>query len=129
MIKQGVVLVLLTVVAVFFQMELSHVVNGVLFIHRLVAELLHAVFSDGDVGLLIQRTVALLIIPLLCGALMAILLWLFKRPKMPTVMTVIWVVWLVFLVTMIAVQSPHRKAAVHQSAKQIADMTNIYRKI
>lgn len=123
MIKQIVLIILLTVVAILFKDQLSQVLDSIVYVHNYIANLLHIIFSDDNVGLLIQDMIALLLIPIVCGLVVASVYWLIKRGKMPHTATVIWVVWLILLVTMVAQNSivttkmaRQTKASLHASA-------------
>ncbi|OGO94584.1 MAG: hypothetical protein A3F10_04130 [Coxiella sp. RIFCSPHIGHO2_12_FULL_42_15] len=106
MTKQIILIILLSVVTILFQEQLSHVLDSVVFVHNRIAEALRLIFADDNVGRLIQDMIALLLIPVICGLLVASVFWLIKRAQMPHIMAIIWVVWLVLLVTMIAQNTP-----------------------
>src|SRR3990167_10236381 len=120
MTKQIILIILLSVVTILFQEQLSHVLDSVVFVHNRIAEALRLIFADDNVGRLIQDMIALLLIPVICGLLVASVFWLIKRAQMPHIMAVIWVVWLVLLVTMIA-QSPPTTARMAERASQPAE--------
>ncbi|WP_267257021.1 hypothetical protein [Coxiella endosymbiont of Ornithodoros maritimus] len=101
MIKQFILLVLLSLAAIFFRIELSYVLDGLVYIHNYIARTLHLIFSDDPAGRLIQNMVSLLIIPVVAGFVVATAFWLIKRMVMPHMMAVIWVLWLILLTTMV----------------------------
>jgi hypothetical protein len=102
MAKHIVLIILLSVGTIIFKTELSHVLDSVVYVHNQIAQALHLIFSDDNVGRLLQDIFALLLIPLVCGIVLGTVFWLIKRSQMPNMMAVVWVVWLVLLVTMIA---------------------------
>lgn len=102
MLKQVILVILLSVLSIMFKSQLSHALDAVVGFHNLLASKLHIIFSDDEVGLLIQDMIALLLIPLLFGGVVTASFWLFKRSSMPHMMGVFWVLWLVLVVTMIA---------------------------
>lgn len=102
MVKQVILIVLLSLVAIFFRSEISHLLNAVVYAHNAVAKLLHFIFSDDTVGKLIQNVIALLFLPFVAGLIVALIFWLVKRATMPHIMAVVWVLWLVLLITMLA---------------------------
>lgn len=102
MLKQVIVILLLTVLSIMFKSQLSHALDAIVGFHNYLASTLHVIFSDDEVGRLIQDMIALLVIPLLCGLLVTLGFWFVKRAAMPHMMAVIWMVWLVLIVTMIA---------------------------
>lgn len=105
MIKQILLIILLSAAAIFFQSELSHVIDFFVNAHQYVDKTLHSIFSQGQVGQLIQDMISLLILPFLGGLLLAALFWLVKRTSMPHTMGVVWVLWLVLLISLL-VQAP-----------------------
>ena len=102
MFKQVMVILLLSVVVIFFKNQLAHVLDWLVAAHNYFAQKLHFIFSNDRIGRIIQDLIALLIIPILCGFLVLAIGWIIKRGAMPHVMVVVWTVWLVLLVTMVA---------------------------
>lgn len=102
MVKQIVLIILLSVFALFFRVELGHVLDAIVLLHNKIYQLLHVIFSDGSIGSIIQNLISLLILPCLGGLIVALVFWLVKRSAMPHIMAVVWILWLVLLVTMIA---------------------------
>lgn len=102
MIKQIILIILLSACAIFFKTQLSHILDGLIYVHNYIAVSLHMIFSDDAVGRLIQDMVSLLIIPLVGGLLVAMVFWMFKREAMPHTLSLVWVVWLILVITMIA---------------------------
>lgn len=102
MAKQVILIVLISVVAILFQTELSHLLDILVMIHNFIGRQLHVIFSDDTVGSMIQNLISLLILPCLGGAVVASVFWLVKRVAMPHIMGVVWVMWLVLLTTMVA---------------------------
>lgn len=106
MIKQIILIILLSVVAIFFHHQLSHVLNGLVYAHHYITKALQTIFSEGHTARLIQEIISLLILPFLGGLIVAIIFWMSKRSAMPYAMAVIWILWLVLLVTMVAQNTP-----------------------
>ncbi len=98
MVKPLIALLVLTTAAVFFSQELVSLLNALIYLHTMITHALDIAFSKGNIGVLIQSVVALLVIPLLAGLLVAGLHWLFKRNSPSHTMSIIWVVWLVMVV-------------------------------
>lgn len=106
MIKQILLIVLLSLVVIFFRNQLTHVLDGLIYVHNYINKPLQLIFSQGHVGRLIQEMISLLMLPLLAGLVLFLIFWIVKRTSMPHVMVVVWVVWLVLLVTMVAQNTP-----------------------
>lgn len=102
MVKQAILIILLTVAAVFFKAQLSHVLDALISLHNTIAASLTKIFASDDDGLLVQNIIALLLIPLVLGGLVGLVFWFVKHEMMPHTMLVIWFVWLVLVTTMIA---------------------------
>jgi len=102
MFKQVLVILAVTIATIFFKNQLSHVLDILVSAHNYVGQKLHLIFADDKIGRIIQDMLALLLIPILCGLLVAAIFWLMKRGAMPQVMMVVWSVWLVLLVAMVA---------------------------
>lgn len=102
MIKQTILIILLSACAIFFKTQLNHLLDSLIYVHNYIAISLHMIFSDDAVGRLIQDMISLLLIPFVCGLVVAIVLWMFKRQAMPHTLSLVWVVWLILVITMIA---------------------------
>lgn len=102
MLKQFILIILLTVAAVFFKSQLSHVLDWLISVHNQIATVLTKIFASDDDGRLVQDIIALLLIPILLGGVVGVIFWFIKHEMMPHMMLVIWFVWLVLLTTMIA---------------------------
>lgn len=102
MAKQIILIILLTLAAIFFRPQLSHVLDMLVYLHNSIAGTLARIFSGNDIGRLLQDVIALLLIPLVLGGIVGVAFWLIKREMMPNVMMIVWVIWLVLLTTMIA---------------------------
>ena len=102
MFKQIILIIVLSLTAIFFRVEISHLLNILVYLHNQVSHLLHMIFSEGVTGRMIQNLIALLIIPFVFGLIVGIIFWLVKRATMPHIMAVVWALWLILLVTMLA---------------------------
>jgi len=100
MVKHVVLLIILSIAAVFFHTELGYAVNVLLSFHKEVASMMGTIFSNGPIGLVVQAVLSLLIIPIVVGLIVAFLLWLFKKSVLPHTMLTIWVVWVILLVAL-----------------------------
>lgn len=107
MAKQLILLILLSACAVLFQNQLGAFLNALVYVHAGITQALQIAFSEGNIGVLIQNVIALLLLPLVFAIIIATIYWLFKRTPMPQTMAIIWVVWLVLAVAIIAKQTPN----------------------
>lgn len=102
MLKQSILIIVLSLIAIFFRVELSHALDLLVRAHNSVSHLLRLVFADDAIGRTIQNLIALILIPTFCGLIVGLGFWLVKRGTMPHIMAVVWVLWLILLVTMLA---------------------------
>jgi xanthosine utilization system XapX-like protein len=117
MLKQVILIVVLSLIAIFFRVELSHLLNALVYVHNQVSHLLHMIFAEGATGRVIQNLISLLIIPFVCGLIVGVVFWLVKREAMPHIMAVVWVLWLILLITMLAQTGMGGKTTVNRMAK------------
>lgn len=103
MAKHFIFLIGLSIVAVFFRTEVAYVVHGAIYLHDRLVSYLTLVFSGGRWGQLIELGLALFIIPVALGGIIAGVYWLFKRILMPFMMEIIWILWFILL-TALALQ-------------------------
>lgn len=102
MTKQIILLILISIVAMFLQHQLVYVLHGLLYLHHLIASCLAMFFSNGPVGRAIQGIISLIVVPGLAGGLAALVFWLIKHVSMPHAMGTVWIVWLIMLITILA---------------------------
>lgn len=95
-------LVAFSLAAVFFKGQLVHILHGLLAIHDRIANGLGIIFSNDEVGRVLQSVLALLFIPIVLGIVCTMAHWFLKQMHFPHTMTVIWVTWTVLLVTMLS---------------------------
>lgn len=107
MLKGTIVLIIVSVLAMFFQTELGHVLRYLLMIHDKIADGLAVVFSNAPAGRVIQETIALIIIPVVLGAVAALVWLMVKRNEMPHLVMTIWIIWTILLVAILSQPSIH----------------------
>ncbi|MDF1760191.1 MAG: hypothetical protein P1U40_06610 [Coxiellaceae bacterium] len=103
MVKHFVLLIIVSIIAVFFRTEVSYVIHGLLMVHDKIVHGLGVVFSGGQWGQLIELSFTLFIIPVVIGLIVMGIYWLIKRTQLPRMMELIWIVW-VILLTALALQ-------------------------
>lgn len=102
MLKQILLILLFSLIAVFFKSFLAQGVHGLLHLQSHLNSWLSVVTFHGSAGRIIHATLLLFILPLVCG-LLAWLIFRFVRGHnhyFPAV--VAWVVWLISLVVMLS---------------------------
>ena len=107
MLKGLIVLIVVSVVAIFFQTQLSFVLHYLLKVHDAVADGLAIVFSNAPAGRVMQETIALIIIPIIIGAVAALVWLMVKRNEMPHLVGTVWIIWTILLVAVLLQPSIH----------------------
>src|SRR3990167_4577894 len=91
MFKNILMLVCLSVAAIFFQSQLLGVLHFVTSIHDQLAKGLGMIFSLNTAGEMVQSVLALLLIPAVIGVIFGIAHFFIKQEHFPHTLTVIWV--------------------------------------
>tara|TARA_B100000965_G_scaffold37936_1_gene27994 strand:- start:29 stop:355 length:327 start_codon:yes stop_codon:yes gene_type:complete len=98
--KQMIVFLFLSVICVYMSTQLSHIFSKLLQVDVALSGMIGKVTSHlGDWGVILNRVLALIVIPILAGGVVAAVFWFVKHVSMPHTMLVVWVTWLVMLVT------------------------------
>jgi hypothetical protein len=109
MIKQAFLLIVLSILLVFFPSEFQHVLRFFLYVHNKLAMALGMIFSVDSLGTILQSVLALLIIPVVLGGLFSLIYYFIKHKQFSHTMTVIWVCWAVLLAVVLS-QPVHMKS-------------------
>lgn len=123
MYKHILMLVGLSVAAIFFQDQLMHVLQFFMYVHAQLANGLGVIFSVDAVGEVVQSVIALLLIPAVVGILMAIAHFFIRKQHFPHTLTVIWVCWAVLLAAVLSQTgrvTNHETCLPGQRAHQVA---------
>lgn len=97
MAKHFIILIVLSILAVFFRTEVAFILHGALNVHDQLVSFLGNIFSGGQWGQLIELGLALFIMPAFIGGVVAGIFWLFKRNMLPYMMETIWILWFILL--------------------------------
>ena len=127
MFKHILLLIALSVAAVFFQTQLLAILNFFLNIHNTIAHGLGSIFSLNSVGEVVQSVFTLLLIPVVIGVIVAVAHFFIKQQQFPHTLHVIWVCWAVMLAAIVS-QTGHvtnQSAQEIQSARQLAQTAKI----
>jgi hypothetical protein len=101
--KQLIVLILLSIIAVFFKTQLGYILHLLSWLHQQFTYGLGTSLGNGLLARKIQAILALLIPPLFIGLLVGFFSYIFKRRITPYLMTVVWIVWIILLIIMLRV--------------------------
>ena len=121
MLKSILLLVGLSVGAIFFQNQLLAALHFLLQVHNSIAKGLGSVFSLDSAGEVVQSVLALLVLPVAIGIIMAIAHFFIKQEHFPHTMSVVWIAWAICLISVLS-QAGHvtnQSAQEIQSAKQV----------
>ena len=102
MVKQLILIVLASILAVMFQSQIIHGLNILVMAHNQEAASLAGIFSGDHTGRMIQGVIAVVLLPVGVGAVLSGGYWLVKKQMMPHTLTVVWVLWTVLITTLIA---------------------------
>lgn len=102
MLKHILLLIGLSIAAIYFQDQLMAVLKFFMYVHMQLANGLGAIFSVDKVGEVVQSVIALLLIPAVLGVLLAIAHFFIKQQHFPHTMAVIWVCWAVLLAAVLS---------------------------
>jgi flagellar biosynthesis protein FlhB len=102
MFKHILLLVGLSVAAIFFQDQLMHALKFFMYVHNQLANGLGVIFSVDKVGEVVQSVLALLLIPIVIGVVLALAHFFIRKQHFPHMMTTIWVAWAVLLVSVLS---------------------------
>ena len=115
MFKHILVLVGLSVAAIFFQNQLLGILHFIMKIHDQIADGLGMIFSVSAVGEMVQSVLALLLIPVVLGVLVATAHFLIKQVHFPHTLHVIWVCWAVLLAAILTQEGHVSNHVIHMS--------------
>ncbi len=95
MLKQIIVIILLSLAITVGMPYAQQGLQYLLLAHDWVADVLTGVFSGGQAGNIIRNLLTLLAIPVLVGLVPTIIYWIAKRKWFPYFMDIVWIIWLV----------------------------------
>ena len=102
MFKHVVLLIGLSVAAIFFQDQLMAALRFFMLVHTELAKGLGDIFSVDKIGEIVQSVFALLLIPVVVGVLLSVLHLFIRKHQFPHTMTTIWVAWAILLVSVLS---------------------------
>ncbi len=95
MLKQIIAIIVLSVAIILSLSYAQQAIQLLVAAHDWISNLLTDVFSGGQAGNLARGLIALLALPVLVGAIPALIYWMIRRHWFPYFMEVVWIVWLV----------------------------------
>lgn len=106
MIKHVLALITVSILIVLFMPYAQQGVQGLVYAHDWVSDILTEVFSGGQAGNIVRSLIGLLALPLFAGLIPAGIYWLIRKSWLPCFMEIVWVVWLVQAGALIIIYSP-----------------------
>lgn len=98
MLRQVMIVVLLSAVAVLFSHQLNQLLHGIASFHQLLAHTFENIFAGGELGRFMRELFALLIPPFFIAAVMELLMRLIKHDSNRYPSYGLWISWIVLLV-------------------------------
>ena len=103
MLKQLVLMIALTILILFFQPAFHSGLGYFVSLHHFVLTHLDQIFKNSQIGHYVQQVIALMIIPLALGLILAGSEWVIRRRTNPHVMLAIWWIWLILVTALLAI--------------------------
>ncbi|MCX7120648.1 MAG: hypothetical protein NTZ67_02555 [Gammaproteobacteria bacterium] len=100
--KNFIMLIALSVAAIFFQTQLMHVLQFLMYVHAQLAKGLGVIFSLNAVGEVVQSVLALILIPVVLAIIVGVAHFFIRQHHFPHPMTLIWVCWAVLLASVLS---------------------------
>jgi hypothetical protein len=97
MVKQFVLIIILSAVAVYFMKEFTAVLIFLGHAQTFLVNKINTILPATAIYKLISQAVVVIIVPIIIGFLFAFVYWLFKRKEMPRLMEVVWILWIISL--------------------------------
>jgi|GEM_PF-2146937 len=98
MLKQVIIVVLLSMLAIVFAHQLNQVLQLVVTFHHLLAQTFESIFAGGKLGRFMRDLFALLIPPLFLAAIIELIARLLRQESTRYAVYGLWILWLILLV-------------------------------
>lgn len=98
MLKQVASLIIASIIILFLSPYIAKGFGWLDYFYTWLYHLSGTIFSNNDIGSLLQKLVALLLIPLVCAGLPAGIYYMIYRKTMPYLIQLIWVIWIIVAV-------------------------------
>ena len=102
MLKQILLLIVFSVLAVIFKNQLAVVIKIMLLLHTQISHVLVVIFAFDKVGEIVQSVIALLLIPVVIAVLVAVAHFFIRQAHFPHIVPVIWALWAVLLTALVS---------------------------
>lgn len=101
MIKQIVILIVLTIIIILTRHYFAIALNSLWQLQNMILTHLNSVFSTGQVGTFLKSLIAFLAVPFIVGIVVGSIYALMKKQQLGKLMHVIWAVWLIMATLLI----------------------------
>jgi flagellar biosynthesis protein FlhB len=98
MLKQVLLAVLLSVIAVFFAHQLNQALQLLVSFHQILVHTMESIFAGGRLGYFIREVVALLLPALFVAAIIELILRLVRYDNSRYTSYGMWITWIILLV-------------------------------
>ena len=99
--KHLVTLFILSLIIVIFKAEVSYVISWLFSFYLHMLNWLSYIFSMGSIGLILQKTVSLFLIPLIIAGIITGIFYAFRKKTLAVAPEIAWAVWLAMIVIVI----------------------------
>ena len=100
--KNILLLIVLSVIAIYFQTQLMDVLRFLMYVHAELAKGLGVIFTVNAVGEVVQSVIALLLIPAVIAVLFGIAHFFIRQHHFPHIIAFVWVCWAVLLAAVLS---------------------------
>lgn len=101
MIKHLLYMIGLTIVILLLMPYCHSALNQLVALHQFTLSHLNQIFTQGKIAFHIQQVVAVILIPLCIGLIIAGIEWTIRRRINPGLLLTVWAIWLVLITTLI----------------------------
>jgi hypothetical protein len=100
MIKHILAMVALSLLMVLGLTYYHQALQMLLGFHDSLSRLLGHIFAGSSIGRLLQHGLALLLVPLVIGAVAGLIYWVIRKSQSPHVVHFTWIVWIILATTL-----------------------------
>lgn len=101
MFRNILLLLVASILVVFFLHELAYVLHAVIYIYNVIIKFLGLLFASDRWGILAKGVLGLLLISIIIVGIPALIYGLFTRREMPGFEMLVWIIWTVVAVCVV----------------------------
>ncbi len=101
MLKHIVIAIIVSLIAILAVHQSALLLHWLVYSHKVMSSLLGQIFSGGDIGALIRKTIALFMVPLIVALIPAGFYWGVTRKYFDYFPHVFWATWLLLFAVLV----------------------------